>query len=656
MLPVYETGNGGSGDTTENVAGLNTNSRRRRKVEKRTYGSGISKGIFLFLMAGLAVWSFGAIVFCAENVKTYGNDLVNTPYRKRIVSKDNEKLFPKIQNQEQTIQPQQVDHKPQKDDHKPQKVDNKPQKIEYKPQNDRKTQEIHQQQAFTIETPQLNKANSKPDQKVENTNTNTNTNTNNNLKMNEETRENEERRQAVLDAMKKSWGGYVKYAWGTDELRPVTKKGHDWLGMGATVIDSLDTLWIMGMKDEFNKARDWVRDDFNFRVDMNVSFFETTIRVLGGLLSAYSFSSDRVFLDKADELGGILMRACTQSPIGIPEGLINLATGATMPHKWTSKKAILADIGTVQLEFLYLSILTENKTYAQHALKIYDIIFEKNPKAEGLYHVLVDPRTGVCNGKMITIGALGDSFYEYLLKLWIFAGGPSTPEADKYRQHYDRAVDSIESKLIQRTSASNLTYISELKKGGGRKSAMDHLCCFAGGMFALGSHEYGGVTLPKRESHLRLGADVTRTCHEMYARSPSGLAPESVGFETNKDVEMSFKSKYDLIRPETVESFFYMWRKTHNKMYRDWGWEMFQAFRKHCETEAGFSGVKDVTKVPPEKDDLQPSWFLAETLKYFYLLFSPDDTISLDEYVFNTEAHPFPIQKQDIRKYFAYNN
>lgn len=469
-----------------------------------------------------------------------------------------------------------------------------------------------------------------------------------------EDEENIKRRNAILDAMKKSWGGYVKYAWGTDELQPESKKGHDWLGLGATIIDSLDTLWLMGMKDEFARGRDWVRDEFDFRVDMNVSFFETTIRVLGGLLSAYALSDDKVFLTKAEELGSVLLRASTDTPLGLPYGQINLATGATSPHKWMRKKTILADIGSVQLEFLYLSILTGNGTYAKQMLGIYDTLFEKNPNADGLYYVIVDPNTGICDGKMITIGALGDSFYEYLLKLWIFAGGPRTPEAGKYRTHYDRAVAAIQEKLVQQTATpAKLTYISEMRKSGAKKKAMDHLCCFAGGMFALGTHKYGNVALPESEEHLKLGAEVTRTCHEMYARSPTKLAPEAVIFETN-NAEMVFKAKYDLIRPETVESYFYMWRKTHDIKYREWGWEMFQAFREHCETDVGFSGVKDVTQVPPEKDDKQPSWFLAETLKYMYLLFSPDDVVSLDDYVFNTEAHPFPIQKQDIRKYFIY--
>lgn len=691
MLPVYGDG---SSSTTNVAAGNSINfsvPRRRRRPERKINGHGLGRGLFMYLLAGVLVWTFGAIAFRGENVKTYGNGgVTNVPYRRHTITKDIQKfltdkqpkediLFTEKQQILQQIQKSEKEKEKKKLETQQQQTTNKitetiklndndeieKQINEYIHNNDDRTTTEHTKTNENINLEVIvndddddddNDDNDNDDNNDEIENVNANENVNDNDIINEDEyddKENKERRQAILDAMKKAWGGYEKYAWGSDELRPISKRGHNWLGSGASIVDSLDTLWIMGMKDEFYRARDWIRDDLNFKVDMNISFFETTIRVLGGLLSAYSLSNDQVFLDRADELGKILLGACTESQIGIPLGQINPLTGATSGHKWSNKKSVLAEVGTVQIEFLYLSILTKNSEYAKHALKIYDIIFEKNPDAEGLYHVLIDPRTGVCNGRTITIGSLGDSFYEYLLKLWIFAGASNTPEADKYRKHYDLAMDSVESKLISKTSMSNLTYISEVKKGGTKKNAMDHLCCFAGGMLVLGTHKYGDTELPKSENHLKMGTEVTRTCHEFYARSPTGLSPESVEFDSNGR-EIVYRMKFNLIRPETVESYFYLWRKTHDKKYRDWGWEMFQAFKKYCEVDKGFTGIKDVTKVPPDQDDLQPSWFLAETIKYMYLLFSPDSTVSLDDYVFNTEAHPFPIQKQNIRQYFVY--
>ena len=113
------------------------------------------------------------------------------------------------------------------------------------------------------------------------------------------------------------------------------------------------------------------------------------------------------------------------------------------------------------------------------------------------------------------------------------------------------------------------------------------------------------------------------------------------------------------LRPEIVESFFYLWRVTGDERYRDWGWQAFQAFEEHCRTEdSGYAGIEDVDVVPPTKDNTQQSFWLAETLKYLALLFSPEDELPLNQWVLNTEAHPirpvapltyatgFPLRRQ----------
>ena len=107
-----------------------------------------------------------------------------------------------------------------------------------------------------------------------------------------------------------------------------------------------------------------------------------------------------------------------------------------------------------------------------------------------------------------------------------------------------------------------------------------------------------------------------------------------------------------MLRPETAESYFIMWRITHDEKYREWGWQMIQALDKHCKSKdgGGYSGIRNVwshSDSNVQKDDVQQSWFLAETLKYLYLLFCDDDVISLDKWVFNTEAHPLPIKGQN---------
>ena len=448
----------------------------------------------------------------------------------------------------------------------------------------------------------------------------------------------EERLAAVKAAMEHAWGGYKKYAWGTDELDPVSNVGNYWLGMGATIIDSLDTLWIMGMKDEFYEARDWVRDSFDPRADRDVSFFETTIRVLGGLLSAYGLSGDPVFLDRARIVGDGLISAI-RFPNAMPYPQINLKTKAVYNPSYDYEVTNIAEAGTIQLEFLYLSQATGDASYGEKALHVLDTIWKNNEKHKGLIPVDIRMSDGKATSDHLKLGATGDSFYEYLLKMYLFTKHDKSVDATKYRDMFDTAMRSLIDKLVLKTSESNLTYIAEFQDGE-IYHKMDHLVCFAGAMFALGGAK--AFDRPNKE-YFRVGEEITYTCRNFYTRTASGLAPEIAVFPEGKD--LSVDAKHNLLRPETIESYFVLWRLTHDKKYRDWGWEMFQAFEAKSKTESGYASVDDVTAENPVKDGSMPSYFLAETLKYFYLLFADDSVIPLDDYVFNTEAHPFPIKK-----------
>jgi len=163
---------------------------------------------------------------------------------------------------------------------------------------------------------------------------------------------------------------------------------------------------------------------------------------------------------------------------------------------------------------------------------------------------------------------------------------------------------------------------------------MEHLTCFSGGMFALGAKTQG---VP--EKFLDLGADLTETCHLSYNASKTKIGPEVFWMAPGR--EFSAKASYYILRPETVESYFILWRTTKDIKYRQWAWEAFNAIETHCRTEAGYAGLRNVNG--ETKDDLQQSFFLAETLKYLYLIFCDDSVVPLDKYVFNTEAHPLGI-------------
>ncbi|XP_068698673.1 mannosyl-oligosaccharide 1,2-alpha-mannosidase IA-like [Montipora foliosa] len=447
-----------------------------------------------------------------------------------------------------------------------------------------------------------------------------------------------ERRNFIKKMMQHAWSGYVSYAWGSNELKPISKRSHTAnifgaSSSGATVVDALDTLYIMDMKEEFEQARKWVAMSLNFNHASDVSVFETTIRFLGGLLSAYAFSGDEVFKVKAKEVGDKLLPAFN-TPTGIPWAMVNFASGSGHNWGWASGGcSILAELGTMHLEFVYLSKITGNQIYAQKVSRVREVLNQID-KPNGLYPNYLNPRSGVWGSQHVSLGALGDSFYEYLIKSWVMTG-----ETDNVaRQMYDKAVEAIEKMLVRKSSPSNLTYIAEYKYGR-LDHKMDHLACFTPGMFLLGAKG------SKNEKHfINLAAEIANTCHESYRKTATGIGPEAFRFEgPHEAIALRSSERYYILRPEVIEGFFYMWRYTHEPKYREWAWEAAQNIDKYCRAGAGFSGIKDVTSTSVIHDDVQQSFFLAETLKYLYLIFSEDTLLPLDHWVFNTEAHPLPV-------------
>lgn len=234
------------------------------------------------------------------------------------------------------------------------------------------------------------------------------------------------------------------------------------------------------------------------------------------------------------------------------------------------------------------------------------------------------------------MGALGDSFYEYLLKQFIQSGGT---EPTGLRM-YDEAMDGVTTHLLQTSAQNHLMYFADMKYDR-LEHKMDHLACFSGGLLGLGAQ-----FLPdKKDRHMEIAAGITNTCHESYIRTNTRIGPESFRFSEQLEAKASRPNeKYYILRPETFESYFVMWRLTKDQKYRDWAWDAVQALEKHCRVESGYSGLKNVYDENGVKDDVQQSFVFAETFKYLYLIFSEDDLMPLDQWVFNTEAHPLPIR------------
>jgi hypothetical protein len=231
-------------------------------------------------------------------------------------------------------------------------------------------------------------------------------------------------------------------------------------------------------------------------------------------------SGEKFLLDKARDMGDRLLKAFTNSH-GIPYNTINLATGQYSNPGWTNGYSMLAEFGTIQLEFRGLSQLTGDQKYDRAATRVMDVM-ETKQRPDGLFVTFMHPETLQLGEEHITFGAYGDSFFEYLLKQWLLTG----KKEDRYRRMYDKAMDGLKNKLWHHSTPSNFGYISEWRNGG-PVHKMDHLVCFAGGMLGLGA---SGNTY---NEHMKMAKELTKTCFQIYQITPTKLSPETVNFQQN---------------------------------------------------------------------------------------------------------------------------
>ncbi|KAH0809068.1 hypothetical protein GEV33_013720 [Tenebrio molitor] len=367
----------------------------------------------------------------------------------------------------------------------------------------------------------------------------------------------------------------------------------------------------------------------------DVSVFEVNIRFVGGLLACFALTGDVMFRDKAQQIADKLLPAF-QTQTGIPHALVNLKTGASKNFGWASGgSSILSEFGTLHLEFSYLSDVTGQPIYRNKVDHIRQYL-QGLEKPNGLYPNYLNPKTGKWGQHHMSMGALGDSFFEYLLKAWL----QSNKEDNEARQMFDDAMQAVLQHMLF-TSKGGLVYFAELKFDR-PEHKMDHLGCFSGGLLGLGAKT---LKNDMSDKYMEVAKKITNTCHESYDRSYTKLGPEAFRFTEGSEAKaLKNSEKYYILRPEVIESYFYMYRLTKDQKYRDWGWEAVQALEKQCRVPGGYTGLKNVYSEDPQKDDVQQSFFLAETLKYLYLLFSDDSLLSFDYWVFNTEGHPLPIK------------
>lgn len=462
------------------------------------------------------------------------------------------------------------------------------------------------------------------------------------------------RRIAVKRAVMHAWDGYAQQAWGFDELKPVSGKGTNSFaaGLGTTIVDSLSTLYLMGGLDgRYEKARDWVANKLDFSRVGRVIVFETVIRVLGGLLSMYHLSGDEMYARKAEELGARLASSF-ESPSGLPwpRAFLN-DSRRRESHEALADSAYLAEVGSVQLELRALAhhsrepllhllrkraeaVITRLQTATSHAARL------QKP-----HDVLLPFALSLSSGRyatnMVTLGAPADSYFEYLVKMWVQGGR----REKRFWDLFARVMDAVDAVASYKSSKGDVIVRDVLPDADGRiirfQHKMDHFACYIPGMIVLGLDGLGDDEGERRAKWEGIAEDLTETCYKMYERSPTGLAGENI--RLSDDDRWRMDGGYHL-RPEAVEAFFYMWRHTKKQRYRDYAWTVFQNIERQCRMkDGGYAVIKNARSRHPRKADIMHSFLIAETFKYIFLIFGPDDELSLDTWVFNTEAHPLLI-------------
>ncbi|KAF2709209.1 glycoside hydrolase family 47 protein [Pleomassaria siparia CBS 279.74] len=467
---------------------------------------------------------------------------------------------------------------------------------------------------------------------------------------------------AVKAAFTRCWASYKDRAWLKDELTPVSGSSKTTFGgWGATLVDSLDTLWIMDLKQEFEEAVSAVVE-VDFKPDGVINMFETTIRYLGGLLSAYDLTDckDSRLLSKAIELGDMIY-ASFDTPNRMPITRWDSAKASKGQNQTAAASGIIAELASFSLEFTRLSQLTGDMRYYDAVTRVTNVLADQQMKTNipGLWPVGIDVETpDLTQDTQFSLGAMADSAYEYLGKTYQLLHG--TKAAFQYKNMYNAAMDAVIRHMLFRPMVPDeadilmpTTVRASSPKSVHQDHTAQHLVCFVGGMLALGGRLF------ENETHVEYGRRVTDACVWSYQNAPNGIMPEMFSMPscpshtpcvydaTKEQVHPGFTSVSDaryILRPEAIESVFYMYRITGDPLYQDIAWEMFQAIDSKSRTDFANAAIRNVmADGEGEKEDSMESFWLAETLKYFYLMFCEPGVLSLDEWVFNTEAHPFRL-------------
>jgi mannosidase alpha-like ER degradation enhancer 2 len=372
-----------------------------------------------------------------------------------------------------------------------------------------------------------------------------------------------------------------------------------------TPVDALDTMFLMGLDEEAASTQAFIIENLSFDKDIFVSNFETTIRLLGGLLASYQLSGNPGLLSLAEGLGIRLLPAF-DSPTGIPYRFVNLKSGQAQGSETNP-----AEAGTLLLEFGTLSKLTNKPVFYDKAKRALMEIFERRSPI-GLVGQRIHVETGEWINPNSHIGGEIDSYYEYLLKSWLLFGDRDC------EQMWLESISAINQYLADETESGFWHAEADMHSGVHTATSFGALHAFFPAVLAL-------------SGDMQRAKSLQASCFRMWTEY--GIEPERLNYKT-----MDIENPVYLLRPEVIESAYYLYRLSGDPQYLRMGETCLKSLIKYCKTNAGYASLSSV--VTKEKSDRMESFLLSETFKYLYLLFAPPEILNFEEVIFNTEAHP----------------
>ena len=417
--------------------------------------------------------------------------------------------------------------------------------------------------------------------------------------------------EEVRGEMAWAWSQYREHAWGKDEIKPITGGASSFPlsdhHLGLSLIEALDTLWLMGLDAEFAEGVAWVDANLSFDVDGEVSVFETSIRLVGGLLSAHLASGDPVLLAKARDCADRLLPAFAKSPTGLPYRYVNLRTGAVRDPRTNP-----AEVGTYLPEWGTLSRLTGDPKYHDAAKRAVVVLFAKRSRLD-LIPDAVHAETGAWLSRRATVGPPSDSFHEYLWDAWQLLGDA---ECKSMFETCTRAVLRWQPETF-----AGRYWIADVDFETGQRLGrrQSELAAFYGGLLAQGGFHGEGAAV----------TDAFATLQDRY-----GVLPE--GYDYGRD---AVTSPGNALRPELVDAAFNHWLLDRDPHWRELGAAHFRNMKRFNRAAYGYADLADVVGDSKRQADHCPGYWWSEQMKYYWLLFSDTPRFDYADNYLSTEGN-----------------